>query len=121
MNFIKINEKEALLYSSSYECSAQKCFQAACFSKLLRGVNNSLMSQKLAYRQPFLARWLVASSNDQNKKRNVSKAYQREEMCLNSVWRDQCPVDFEIIPIGICMGQIRNTGPDWSQGPYLRN
>lgn len=63
------------------------------FQSLLRGVNNSLISQKYAYRQKFLARWLVASLNDQNKKRNVSKANQGKKMCLNSVWVDQCPTD----------------------------
>lgn len=65
------------------------------YQRFLRGVNNSLMSQKSVYRQTFLARWLVASSNDQNKKRNVSKAYQEKknvfELCI---WGDQCPVDF---------------------------
>ena len=46
------------------------------FQSFLRGVNNSLMSQKSACRQTFLARWLVVSPNDQNKKKSVSKAYQ---------------------------------------------
>jgi hypothetical protein len=60
-------------------------FSSRVFSKLLRGVNNSLMSQKSVYRQSFLARRLVVSSNEQNKKRNVPKAYQGKKMCLNSV------------------------------------
>lgn len=51
------------------------------FQSFWRGVNNSLISQKSAHRQTFLARWLVASSNDQNKKKNVSKANQ-EKKCV---------------------------------------
>lgn len=64
------------------------------FQSFLRGVNNSLMSQKSAYRQTFLA-WLpVPSSNDQKKKRNVSKAYQEKNVFELCAWGDQCPVDF---------------------------
>lgn len=64
------------------------------FQSFLRGVNNSLISQKSAYRQTFLARWLVASSNDQNKKKNVSKANQEKNVFELCVWVDQCPKDF---------------------------
>lgn len=54
-------------------------------STMLSKVFKTHQQQKPACRQLSLARWLVASSDDQNNNRSVPNAYQRGKIRLNSV------------------------------------
>lgn len=89
-----MKKKHSYLYSSTYESSEQKCFQAECFSKLFKRCQQQFNISEVSLKTEISGKVACHKFKWSKQEEECFIKPTKKKMCLNSVWVDQCPADF---------------------------